>query len=470
MSSILKGFSQYCWSLLFSVDLLFEDDGDVGFWAALAQLSQKAKCPIVLTSSSVPAELEYGNATRFKSIALQRPTVDECCNKIRQVSRSEGMTLRKSDEDEASRLSLVAEIFNCDLRKIINELQLFNSAPLQGDKSNIIKTISHTASQRNTDNTILTDGKDRPVIFGITPALVPRDSSTLITIDGENFDWSASIELYIGGEICRHFSVVNDNKILAVCPPCILPEGVTKTAKYEDCMHDCLSRKFAEVVIRKRCPNGLILDSNSGHPIELDQDGHESSHRTTWNIEYNIPLEETLFDESRATFRSIQIARAQERIQKKISEDMVESDSENDFEMIDSSVEKKPLKILKKIQDTPVPFQKREAKVENINPEVMLNEAVLRVKPEENLLVNEITSSAFGDISKKCHQDQLELDCFAADMGRLSDMALLEDSFTHLIVPFLSGAVEGLGVCASEYQEVADDSIDKLCKGKNNRP
>ena len=103
------------------MDLLFDED--TAFWPALAQVAQKAKCPIVLTATSVPAEL---NNSRFKYITLDRPLPQECSIKMAQVSKSEGMSFNDiSLEEKLKRLSLIAEVCQCDMRKILNTMQLF---------------------------------------------------------------------------------------------------------------------------------------------------------------------------------------------------------------------------------------------------------------------------------------------------------------------------------------------------------
>ncbi len=107
------------------MDLLFDED--TAFWPALAQVSQKAKCPIVLTATSAPDEL---NNFKMKHIALERPSSTECSVQLAEVAKSEGMRFSKNlDVGETSRrLNLIAEVCQCDLRKILNEMQLFHFA------------------------------------------------------------------------------------------------------------------------------------------------------------------------------------------------------------------------------------------------------------------------------------------------------------------------------------------------------
>ena len=63
-----------------------------------------------------------------------------------------------------------------------------------------------------------------------------------------------------------------------------------------------------------------------------------------------------------------------------------------------------------------------------------------------------------------------EADRFADELQRLSDAALLEDSFTSLAIPSLSGPVEGFGSQALEPTFDTDQAVEKLSKAKNKKP
>lgn len=276
-----------CASPLAPVDLLFEED--TAFWLALGQVRKKAKCPIILTATSFPDELAN---IRHRYVNLERPSAHECAIKMAEVFRAEGMQL----PDDASlghkltRLSAFAEFFHCDLRKIFNEMQLFCSCAgwldPRGDRLVELTKFDPLTSL----NEARTQFEDLPIIRSITPRIVSRENHTLVTIQGEHFlplDLPKErTELFIGGKKCSHFEVICAEKIVAVCPPCELPEGVSNDAIYEDALGvDCLSAKYARVLVRRRSSNGLVLASSS--VFDLGQQTDLSLPRSTqWNIEY----------------------------------------------------------------------------------------------------------------------------------------------------------------------------------------
>ena len=440
-------------SSLSVVDLLFEED--TAFWPALAQLSQKAKCPIVLTSTLLPPQLYYNSIIKYKHIELMRPSPAECSAKIDQVRKAEGIAMRGEIDQEGSWLSLIAETYQCDLRKILNEMQIFRYKSVQSDCSDM-QQLNLGLSQSKSNTFVFTDFETEfPVILDIEPKILHRGRYSVLTIEGENLLHS---ELFFGDQRCEHFAVVNDNKIIAVCPPCRFPKGVSRDAIYEEDQHlDCLSCKFVEVSLRKRCPNSrLLLHSN----ITSSRD---SNIRTNWNVEYDIPLREGKFDQQMSREAFIREAKANlKRHQKQnftIDSDM---SSEDEFENI-YPAENLPEKV-----DANEEEEEEEAEVEMTDEDarVLLNQALSNV---------DVTSSSLSKEETKLSRETLQqisrqLNAFADDLARVSDASLLEDSFS-LPTPTLSGAVEGFGreLFDSDTSDT-DPTIDKLSKGKNKKP
>lgn len=107
------------------VDLLFESD--IGFWQSLTNLAQNAKCPIILTASAMPPQLE--GSTNVRSGDLVKPSPMECASKMCQVARMENMSWKRGLKDRQIKegLSVIARMCCCDLRKIMHEMQSFNN-------------------------------------------------------------------------------------------------------------------------------------------------------------------------------------------------------------------------------------------------------------------------------------------------------------------------------------------------------
>lgn len=454
------------------MDLLFDED--TAFWPALAQVSQKAKCPIVLTATSMPAGL---NNFRFQYIALERPLPEECSIKMATVSKAEGMSFNDDInlEEKLKRLSLIAEACQCDMRKILNEMQLFHFAKSQ--QSNVKLDMDNFGLQPDdtacsTSQTMVEE--DIPLVLSVEPQLVPRDRHTLITITGKGFS-STSFPLQpsvvkpsillIGGKECQHFRAISDTKIVAVCPPCTIPEGVSEKAIYEaeGSRHiDCLTCKFVDVIVRKKCSNGLLLDSSSCLDSKI------------WNIEYDIPLRDDCHEEKASKEDFIRKLNAQKLAQKKMAEEndgLMSSDEEEfddkrdtppSFSSSSDDDQDENENGDTKMDDTP---QKTSEELKDLDPEILLEEALDVLESDESL-TNEAT------LSTEVHRiSLLDVNQIADELERLSDAVLFEDSFTSLAIPSLSGSVEGFGFNATDSSSTATDpSIDKLTKQENKKP
>ena len=451
------------------VDLLFEED--TAFWLALGQVCRKAKCPIILTASSFPDELAN---IRHRYVNLERPSAYECVVKIAEVFRAEGMQLKDdvSLEQKLTRLSAFAEFFKCDLRKIFNEMQLFcPGAGLdpRGDRLVELPKFDLLTSQNEARTSQF---EDLPIIRNITPQLVSRENHTLVTIQGEHFlplDPSTErTELFIGGKKCSHFEVICAEKIVAVCPPCELPEGVSNDAIYEDALGvDCLSAKYARVLVRRRSSNGLVLASSS--VFDFDQQTDLSLPRSTqWNVEYDIPLRDKLFEER--TLKNDLRRRAEAQ---KVRDDLADSDEDSD----DSSDKPAPTStrtISEESNGDGITAESASSsQVENPapapapakDPGRLLDDALAELNCPESAPTQEGRRKPFPDKSFSLQ----DCDKFAHELGSLSDIAYLEGSMLTGGVPHLSGSVEGFG---SNMFDVAphDSMVEKLTKDDKKKP
>lgn len=445
---------------------MFEED--TGFWLGLTQVAQKAKCPIILTANSSPSELTN---FRHQCINLNRPLPQECSTKMAHAAKSTGMCFNHDLGSEAilNRLSSIAEVCQCDLRKILNEMQLFHFA----------ESLQHTRSarvdmdtfeiQRATDcSTHRGTVDDRPIIVSIEPKIIPKDRHTLITITGKNF-FSAtfpaqrcnagSASLFIGDKECRHFRIVSATEIIAVCPPCNIPKGVSEEAIYQDDLSkniDCLSCKFVEVSVRKKCASGVILHSNS-------RLGVANNASKNWNIEYDILLRDDAWVEYVSKEDFIRKSKSQKEAQERAA-------IENDSLMLSfdgEEFEEKTVPHRKNVQVQP--DEGSEATMESecemvvISPQTMLDSAIAEIEACEEAFELQPPPDVHG-------KNIVEFNQFADQLGLLSDAILLDDSISGLAIPSLSGSVEGFGWDALETSSTETSTIAKLCKGKNKKP
>jgi hypothetical protein len=445
-------------------------DEDTGFWLALAQVAQKAKCPIVLTANFSPPELRN---FRCQSISLKRPLPQECGFKMAHVAKSKSMCFNNDldPKEKLNRLSLIAEFCHCDIRKILNEMQLFHFSQSRPHARSVRVDMNYFGIHRTECSTPLGAVVDRPIILSIKPKTIPKDRHTLITIIGKNFSsvtfstqrgTGVLAKLFIGGIDCSHFRIISATEIIAVCPPCTIPKGVSENAIYQDHFSkniDCLTCKFVEVSVRKKCANGLVLHSSS----LLGLENNECPATKNWNIEYDIPLR----DEGWGKYLS-----REDFIRKSISqkEALKSTTIENDSLMLSSDEEEFEKKSAPHAGNDQVQRNEGEkGTVENecekivISPQALLDAAIASIGACEE-------TSEFR-LSPKDHGENLvEVNKFADDLGRLSDAILLEDSLSTLAIPSLAGSVEGFGSDAPETSSVEASSVAKLCKEKNKKP
>jgi hypothetical protein len=85
-------------SLCISVDIMYEEEGDAGFWSALSSLTKKAKCPIFLTANVVPDAL-VSSTIRYLHLATSLPKPKECVAKMPSSVSSWVLVLSQPDEE-----------------------------------------------------------------------------------------------------------------------------------------------------------------------------------------------------------------------------------------------------------------------------------------------------------------------------------------------------------------------------------
>lgn len=271
----------------FIVDNIFENDGDSGFWVALASLSKKAKCPIVLTSSVTPILLE-ASSIRYHAASLCRPTPVECASTIRRIALEEKVLIGGRDDDGGSdrdALLHIAELCSCDLRSILNAMQLhchgsLSAVEAEAEKRNCSEGGEESlggASSRTSQNL------DFPEILNVSPSIVDSDCHSVLTIRGQNFvgtnEWD-SIQVLIGGRPSPLLRVVDDTTILAISPPCHLPEGVDSSGIFEMTFEPCITSRHLPIDVIGTTRTGLVAHSDSAL---ISAPGKH------WNVAYSFP-------------------------------------------------------------------------------------------------------------------------------------------------------------------------------------
>lgn len=441
--------------LIDEADLLFDDD--TGFWLALSQVSQKAKCPIVVTANAIPSEMTN---FRFQYSSLIYPPKQDCAIKMAHVAKLQGMRfIHDLAPDEISmRLTLIAEVCHCDMRKILNEMQLFHFADSRRQPS-MTKIDIHSFGLWPTTTTTTTEFsppscivQDRPLILEIEPKIIPRGKHTLITITGKNF--SSAAALSIGGKVCINYRIISPTEIIAICPPCVIPTGVSEKLIYQDDYKkhiDCMTCKYLEVIVRKKCANGILLDSSSLLGID--------SVTTNWNIEYDIPLRDDFGKENASKEDFIRKWKARSERQKKTAienDGLLSSDEEFENERITHTSNH----VVHDNEERDESTLENQCEMENIDPQTMLDTAIAgmdRFEASPNALSRSVS-----------HRSLQEVDRLVDELCLLSDAALLEDCLSTLAIPPLAGSVEGFG--SDSLSSKDSSSLTKITKGKNKKP
>ena len=274
--------------LIDEVDVVYEAEGDTGFWAALSAVAKTAKCPIFLTANKVPPILQQMSSVQYEHIVTARPSASDCASKllgiIRQNKNYPKVLARLDGDATKNGLIEIAEICNCDLRRMMHELQLFSAAnKMLKDRSisNSIRTFGERTRQRTMTRPSVV--QKLPRIESIHPATIPATEYSVITITGINFssrmkgrhgsqdeamDDNNDIEVLVGGRKCPKAFSVNQNTMVALCPPCVIPDSVDSgTFLYHDSGRKSLTTRFAPVEVRL---TGLGCVGVAGRSIHSD--------------------------------------------------------------------------------------------------------------------------------------------------------------------------------------------------------
>ena len=276
---------------------MFEDEGDAGFWSAMSALTKKAKCPIFLTANIVPDSL-VSSHMRYIHLETSRPSPDECVTKMRRILRSEGLNRTESFPDGPlanKQLSLIAQLCKCDLRRVINELQFFATAPpptIDSSDSFVMETESPEA-------TIVSSASfPFPLVTDVSPTEVSPYDFSLLTIKGKWFTAfvgsdcpETELSVSIGHQLSPAVKVLDDTTILAVCPPCALAPGIEDSGVIAQTGQESRTSRFALLSIQLHARGRLIArsDADVTTTAELCDGTPYTSLVRQYNIEYAFP-------------------------------------------------------------------------------------------------------------------------------------------------------------------------------------
>jgi ATPase family associated with various cellular activities (AAA) len=396
---------------------------DHGFWTALSDLCKQSKCPIILTANTIPKELE-SSPFRWTHIPIERPTSLECAQQLRDILSFEGLTVRENcygspdgiADTVVDPLQAIAELGNCDVRRILQELQLFKVAtsmlPQPKDEMCFL-TRNECASCMELPP------YNFPIVDSVRPHIISVKEYCQLSIAGSNFlnlvdpnssdDNGYRCEVYIGNQKCPQARILDDSTIIAVTVPIQLPYFVNPlpTTKVDNggIRSDFLTH--APVTVCSLQKLGLLSTTrNSLRTVDLPDQTNIRVAVNPFLIEYRLD----------------------------VVKGKTGSDSENEFE---SSLSCRTVR--QPIEETD-PYLVSKLLKEGVDAWLSSHSEGIK---------NEII---FDTLKDKTLAEELQLvDSMCTRATLASDAALWEDIGMN-IVPILSGACRGFGFdCTEEY-------------------
>jgi hypothetical protein len=224
--------------LIDEVDILYEQNGDNGFWPALLDLSKRAKCPIFLTANTFPAPLA---SVQIMYVPMALPSATECADRLQQWIGS-------LSPQAVPSLVEAASLCGCDLRKLAYELQSFAYAPKAVLPAAVAAAPPVPVELQGVAPAI-------PVVHIVTPRSIVSHQYSLVTIMGSNFlrlaaandddDDGYPVKVSVGDQQCPHARILDDSTILAVCSP----------------VDDCRNPSYAPIRVCGVRGLGIVSDS-----------------------------------------------------------------------------------------------------------------------------------------------------------------------------------------------------------------
>ena len=442
------------------MDNIFESDGDTAFWSALNDLTRKARCPVFLTANVFPRGLASASA-RFRLARTALPTTLECAHKMMQLIQQEGVCSQQNVEEENNMLTGLkglAELCGCDIRHIMHELQLFaflNASQLSVEECTMSEIQSRTE--------ILPTATIRPVIAveSVSPQMVSSSSCSLIIVKGKDFgllcpssrSTGPSLEVIVGDQRCPLATVIDNETILAVCPPCSTPGyvDVTGCRKTSTAIgrRSSPEARFAQLTLQSSQSTGSRPISSSSIVSHLLLDDNRISASSICNIEYSFP-----------DVAPRKIGHA--------SKDNDDDDSISECEFGDKKVsdnewKKNQTSFLTKKKSPGEPILGETSGLEEAKE--LFNKELEKFKALTTENASESKVVAHSDTPAVEREIEETLEILARDLQLASDASLLD---SHTGLPFLTGASPGFGyLFTPEGSSSSASSSSKLSRHGN---
>ena len=426
---------------------LFPEDGDAGFWASLYQLSKKSKSPIILTASSIPSALTQ-IFSNFEHGDVSLPTAKQCAQRLFKVASKENILIKNNSNCEK-----IAEMMNCDLRKILLELQCW---ALTGGNEINYDTPQHEPFRESYDTCKILYS---PKIFSISPKVLPTSQYTPITIVGNfNHPKNTTLDVTLG---LKHitFRKLSTSIIIAIVPPLTVSEKIDDFGFYKDSELECMSLKYPLINVRIVQRGGIVVPDKENIRLEYvfsTFDGLEFCNKRKEKEKHNH------------LGKTAESKKSQISVDEDTAYDDKKYENYNDNEMM--TMQGKCSILASEQRNTE--FNNQKSLSDNHPPNCMEHNILEKATKEYYDRIDmkqEVDSSAvnvgieMSEYTKRCLVNDLsdvnELDRYCSVM---SEAMYFDDMLNINRLPFLSGSVQGIGNPTTDQSKKVLEEQPKL--------
>ena len=412
------------------------------------------------------------SSIRYQATSLCRPSPDECASTIRRIALEEEVLTSGREDDggnDRDALRHIAELCSCDLRSILNAMQLHchGSLSLSAAKVEAGKRNRREVEEEGPGDASPMTSRflDCPEILNITPSTVAGGCHSVLTIRGRNFvgtnEWDR-IQVLIGGRPSPMLRVVDDETILAVSPPCNLPAGVDSSGIFEMTFEPCITSRHLAIDVMGMTRTGLVAHSDSA--LVCAPGKH-------WNVAYSFPEPSDRLED---LCNKREEARGSKRHKEAFSSD------EEDFVIPTStrtSLQANEEKAVGGVgQQTLTSIVSMASENDDISPDHNVDLAALLEKASNDLVRQDqetrklnheqcsLKCDLFGgktevkNVDSKHYGDEkvaLELEELVRELENSSDASFLQESLHSMVKPTLSGSTKGFAFDFVDQQSSA---------------
>jgi IPT/TIG domain len=250
---------------------------------------------------------------RYKHVSTSRPTAKECAEEMRKVLEHEAILCAGIDNSDGlmNELATLAEVCGCDLRRLMHRLQLHFC--VEGFPDGSAGDVTATPVCREEEFKKESMLETTICIETVRPSRVSSESHSIISIKGKNFlrlkcnaSQRMDTKVFVGDQLCPSAKIVDDSKILAVCPPLVRDANVDKFGMRKITNYvkvKSFNARFAPISLQSCHPGGSLLVSSTSFFSHTLVNDTSIGALSPCNLERAFPEEE---DDSNVEFDDVE--------------------------------------------------------------------------------------------------------------------------------------------------------------------